>query len=207
MKINIISVLAGADEDIAISFEVSEGENRSVYKFWISISAYTRFSLSVGESSQDVFDAVEREAKIYAAYKKALYILGFGMQSKKTLQRKLITRGYESEIACVAIERLVENRLLVEEASAIREAEKCAEKLWGEARICAHLASKGYGDEEIKKAFFSLEDSGIDFSLNCAKLVEKKYLPLPKDKKELQKIIAALMRYGYSMSQIKASLK
>ena len=46
----------------------------------------------------------------------------------------------------------------------------------------------------------------MDFSLNCSKLIKKKYLPLPKDKKEMQKIIAALMRYGYSMSQIKSAV-
>ena len=206
MEINIISVVAGVDDDIAVTFEICEGENREVSKFWLSIPAYTQLSLAVGKSSQSVFEAVEREAKIYSAYKKALYILGFGMQSKKTLQRKLVMRGCKPEIALVAIERLVENRLLVEGDSVLREAEKCVEKLWGETRIRAHLASKGYGDEEIKKAFFALEDEGVDFSLNCIKLVEKKYLPLPKDKKELQKVIASLMRYGYSMSQIKFAM-
>lgn len=206
MRISIISITAGADDDIAVSFEICEGENRAVSKFWISVSAYTQFSLSVGESSQGVFDAVERESKIYSAYKKATYLLGFGSQSKKTLQTKLVMRGCEAEIAREAIERLVERQLLSEADMALREAEKCVLKLWGESRIRAHLAQKGYGEEEIKKAFFALEDEGVDFSLNCMKLIEKKYLPLPKDKKEMQKIIASLMRYGYSISQIKAAL-
>ena len=206
MEITIISITAGADDDIAVSFELCEGENRAVSKFWLSVSAYTQFSLSVGKSSQSVFDAVEREAKIYSAYKKATYLLGFGSQSRKTLQTKLVMRGCEAEIACEAIERLIERQLLSEEDMALREAEKCVLKLWGEARIHAHLARKGYREEEIKKAFFALEDGGVDFSLNCMKLIEKKYLPLPKDKKEMQKIIASLMRYGYSISQIKAAL-
>ena len=206
MEINIISIVAGSDDDISISFEILEGENRDVSRFLIPISAYTRLSLSMGKSSQSVFDIVEYESKIYVAHKKALYLLSFGTQSKKTLQRKLVMRGCEAEIARIAIDRLVENHLLIEEDSAVREAEKCVEKLWGENRIRAHLTSKGYGEAEIKKAFYALEDNDVDFSLNCSKLIEKKYLPLPKDKKEMQKIIAALMRYGYSMSQIKSAI-
>lgn len=206
MEINITSITAGSDEDVCVSFELVEGENRSRSRFFLPLSVFARLSLTVGASSQSVYETVELESKIFHAYKKALYLLSFGMQSKKTLQKKLVIRGCEAEIARVAIDRLVESRLLIEEDSAVREAEKCAEKLWGENRIRAHLISKGYGESEIKKAFFALEDNGVDFSLNCSKLIKKKYLPLPKDKKEMQKIIVALMRYGYSMSQIKAAL-
>ena len=206
MRIAITSIVAGVDDDIAVSFELCEGENRSVSKFWISIAAYTQFSLSVGESSQNVFDAVERESKIHFAYKKGLCLLGFGMQSKKRLQYKLLAKGCEAEFAREAIERLVENRLLVEEDSAVREAEKCVEKLWGGARIRAHLVNKGYSESAINEVFFALDDEGVDFSYNCETLIKKKYLPLPKDKKEMQKIITSLIRYGYSLSQIKAAM-
>ena len=206
MEINITAIVAGSDEDVCVSFELVEGENRSRSRFWLPLSVFARLSLTVGTSSQNVYDTVELESKIFYAYKKALYLLSFGMQSRKTLQKKLVMRGCEAEIVCIAIDRLVESRLLIEEDSAVREAEKCAEKLWGETRIRAHLVSKGYGEAEIKKAFFGLEDNGVDFSFNCSKLIKKKYLPLPKDKKEMQKIIAALLRYGYSMSQIKSAL-
>ena len=206
MDINIISIVAGKDEDVAISFEIVAGENRSISKFWLPLSVFTRLSLSVGASSQLVYETVERESKIFYAFKKALYLLNFGMQSRKALLRKLVMRGCEAEIANIALDRLVESQLLSEEDSVVREAEKCAEKLWGESRIRAHLVSKGYMDSDIKKAFYALEDNGVDFTSNCAKLIEKKYLPLPKDKKEMQKIIAALARYGYSVSQIKSAI-
>ncbi len=207
MEIFIISVGAGEGDDVRISFEIRDSDRRDLQRFLIPISAYTSLSLSVGEVDRTVFDEVEREAKIYEAYRKALYLLSFGAQSKKALQRKLVMRGCEEEFVRLAIERIAKNSLLCEEDAALREAEKCVEKLWGENRIRAHLAQKGYGETEIKKAFFALEDNGVDFSQNCAKLIEKKYMPLPKDKKELQKIIAALQRYGYSISQIKASFR
>ena len=206
MEIFITSVRAGDNDDVAVCFEIRDGENRCTERLLIPISVYTELSLCAGKTDRDVFDVVEKESKIYLAYRKALYLLSFGSQSARALQRKLVTRGYEPEIVFLAIERLERNHLLCEESSAIREAEKCVEKLWGESRIRSHLASKGYGGEEIKKAFLALEDNGVDFTLNCSRLIEKRYLPLPKDKRELQKIIAALTRYGYSISQIKASI-
>ena len=206
MEIFITSVRAGDNDDVAICFEMRDGENRCAKSLLIPIAVYTQFSLSVGKTDREFFDVVEKESKIYLAYRKALYLLSFGSLSAKMLQRKLLARGYEPEFVFLAIERLKDNHLLSEEDSAIREAEKCAEKLWGENRIRSHLATKGYGAEEIKKAFWALEDNGVDFTLNCSKLIEKRYLPLSKDKKELQKTIAALTRYGYTISQIKESI-
>ena len=207
MEIFIISVGAGDNDDLFISFEIRSGEMRDIQRFLIPITVYTDLSLKVGEVYQSVFEAVELEAKVYAAYRKALYLLSFGSQSAKVLKQKLVMRGCEAEIAGLAVERLIENRLLCNESSALREAEKCVEKLWGQVRIRAHLAQKGYSEADIKKAFYALEDDGVDFTLNCSRLIEKRYLPLPKDKKDLQKIIAALQRYGYSISQIKACIK
>ena len=37
-------------------------------------------------------------------------------------------------------------------------------------------------------------------------LLEKKAPQLPKDKKELQKLIASMQRYGFSLSQIKRAI-
>ena len=207
MEIFIVSISAGDGDDVFISFEIRDGDRRDTQKFLIPIAAYTDLSLKVGVSNRAVFEIVESESKIYTVYRKALYLLSFGSQSVKVLHEKLVMRGCDPDFAYLAIERLIENRLLCEESTALREAERCVEKLWGEARIRAHLVQKGYGEAEIKKAFYALEDDGVDFISNCSKLIEKRYLPLPKDKKDLQKIIAALQRYGYSISQIKACIK
>lgn len=206
MEAYITSVSAGGIGEIIVTFDLRDKDKRCTSKFLISDGAYTELALSVGISSSFVYDAVEREAKIYSAYKRALYMLGFASSSRKALCRKLIAKGCEPEFSELALERLEANGLLCEADSAIREGERCLEKLWGPERIRAHLKEKGYSDDSVSAVFFSFEDSAVDFDANCATLLEKKYSQIPTDKKELQKIIASLMRYGYSLSQIKRAL-
>ncbi len=206
MTFNVTSVSAGGIGEIIVSFDVREGEKRSVSRFLISDDAYTKLSLTVGMSDMLTYEAVEREAYIYGAYKRAIYLLGFSASSRRALYKKLVSKGFDPEYSRIALDRLSDNGLLCEADSAIREAEKCASKLWGEERIRAALFEKGYSDESISTAFFALEDSGVDFDENCLSLIKKKYSSLPTDKKELQKIISSLMRYGYSLSQIKRAI-
>ena len=206
MTFNVTSVSAGGIGEIIVSFDVREGEKRSVSRFLISDDAYTKLSLTVGMSDMLTYEAVEREAYIYGAYKRAIYLLGFSTSSRRALYKKLVSKGFDPEYSRIALDRLSDNGLLCEAESAIREAEKCASKLCGEERIRAALFEKGYSDESISTAFFALEDSGVDFDENCLSLIKKKYSSLPTDKKELQKIISSLMRYGYSLSQIKRAI-
>ena len=207
MNAYITSVSAGGLGEIIVAFELRDGERRSTSRFLISDGAYTELSLSVGVSDLYTYDAVERESRIYAAYKRALYLLGYASSSRRELQRKLTVKGYEPEFSALALDRLEANGLLCESDFALREAEKCLSKLWGEGRIRAHLLEKGYTAESVNAVFFAFEDSGVDFDENCALLVKKKYPIISSDKKDLQKIIASLMRYGYSLSQIKQALR
>ena len=207
MNAYITSVSAGGLGEIIVAFELRDGERRSTSRFLISDGAYTELSLSVGVSDLYTYDAVERESRIYAAYKRALYLLGYASSSRRELQRKLTVKGYEPEFSALALDRLEANGLLCESDFALREAEKCLSKLWGEGRIRAHLLEKGYTAESVNAVFFTFEDSGVDFDENCALLIKKKYPITPSDKKDLQKIIASLMRYGYSLSQIKQALR
>ena len=206
MDVSITSVSAGGLGEIVVTFEIREGSNRSVSRFLISDAAYIELSLAVGISSSTVYDAVEREANIYQAYKKALYLLGYTSASRKALLRKLVDKGCDAEYSSIALDRLEANGMLREMDFALREGERCLVKLWGRERIRMHLREKGYSDETINSVFFAFEDNGVDFDENCALLLEKKYSHIPTDKKELQKVIASLMRYGYSLSQIKEAI-
>ena len=206
MEIYLSAIRAGELGEIAVVFELRDMEKRSSSRFLISDARYAELSLTVGTSDRETYDEVEREARIYSAYKKALYLLGFASSSKKMLKRKLLEKGYDAENSAVALDRLEAAGLLREDDFALREAEKCLQKLWGEGRIRAHLYDKGYSREAVDSVFFAFEDQGVDFDENCATLVKKKFSNIPTDKKEMQKIIAAILRYGYSLSQIKRAL-
>jgi regulatory protein len=118
---------------------------------------------------------------------------------------KLVSKGFDKEIAQIAAARVAEQGFLCESISAQREAERCAAKLWGPVRIRAHLGSRGYGKDAIDGAMFSLEDAGIDYVESCQRLIESKYKKLPSDRTELQKLIASVCRYGYSLSDVKSA--
>ena len=104
MQAYITSISAGGLGEIIVTFEISDGENKSVSKFLISDAAYIELSLSIGASDISAYDAVERESNIYIAYKRALYALGFSSVSKKALLHKLVNKGCEVEYAREAIE-------------------------------------------------------------------------------------------------------
>ena len=84
MEINVISVSAGADGGIVVSFELREGEKRSVDRFLISLGAYTELSICVGRSSCEIYEAVAERAKLYGAYKHGSYLLGFSSCSSSS---------------------------------------------------------------------------------------------------------------------------
>lgn len=205
MRIEIVSLFAGGSDEISVGFELFEGENICRERFLIPTEVYIGLSLSKGECDREVYDAVEKEGQIYAAYKRGLYILGYGACSKNMLVSKLIAKGVDRTAAKEAVERICARGFVNEPESARREAEICVSKLWGVSRIRAHLMQKKYAAEAIDEALFAMEDAGVDFDENCKKAISVKYKRIPTDRAEMQKLVAAVCRLGYSVSQIKSA--
>jgi SOS response regulatory protein OraA/RecX len=206
MQIEICSLSAAGENEIAVSIEMRAADRREKRRLVIPSETYIDLRLEKGECSRELYDTLEREAEIYAAYRRGVSILGYGACSKRMLISKLIAKGIDRSIAPIAVERIEERGYIAEDASARREAERCAAKLWGESRIRAHLASKGYGKDAVDDAMFSLEDAGVDFEENCVKLVESKCKCIPTDRLALQKLIASISRYGYSLGEVKSAI-
>lgn len=208
MQILITSVFAAGTDEISVGVEIRERETVSREKFLISASLYTELGITKGECDEELYVNLSQEARIYAAFKRGMSILGFGGCSEKMLISKLISKGFDKESAQIAAARIRDKGFLCEQSNARREAERCAAKLWGPIRIRAHLASKGYGSDAVDDAVFSLEDNGVDFEDSCVRLVVSKCKAnkLPRDREELQKLIASVMRCGYSSGQVKHAL-
>ena len=204
LKLNV-TALRSVGDDISVEITVQSGENVCKECFVISCSAYVELGIKKGECSTELYESVAAESKTYAAFRRGAYILGFGICSEKMLVSKLLQKGFEREAAINAVARLSEKGFLNNRQNAHREAEKCAAKLWGQTRIKAELLKKGYSSEDAESAIFSLEDAGLDFDESCETLIDKKYPALPKERVEMQKLIASVCRYGYSIGQIKAA--
>ena len=205
MRIEIVSFSAAGEDEIAISVELCEGENFERRRLVLPSFVYADMRLCRGECSAELYDAIEGEARIYVAYKRGLYILGFGTCSERMLVSKLVSKGFDKTVSREAVARLAQKGFLSEGDGALREAERCVAKLWGATRIRAHLVSKGYSSDAVNKAMFALDDAGVDFLQNCIKLIDTKCKVLPSDRGELQKLIASICRYGYSLGDVKAA--
>ena len=206
MQIEICSLSAAGEDEIAVSIEMRAADRSEKRRLVIPSGTYIELGLSKGECSRELYDTLEREAEIYAAYRRGVSILGYGACSKRMLTSKLISKGIDRSIAGIAVEKIESRGYIAEDASARREAERCAAKLWGESRIRAHLNSKGYGKDAVDDAMFSLEDAGVDFEENCVRLVESKCKCIPTDKLAMQKLIASISRYGYSLGEVKNAI-
>ena len=160
--------------------------------------------LAKGEISPEEFDKLEKESKKCRAYLRGANILGYGANSEKKLTEKLQKRGFDREIAAAAAKKLKSDGFIDEENDAANKAFACARKLWGKKRIIAKLYESGYREDAIKAATERL--SKVDFTENCKKLIAKKVKVLPTDRKELDKLLAFLIRYGYSLSEIKQAV-
>lgn len=207
MTISITSLRARGEDEIAVSFRLCEGDNVCDETFVVSGADILRMRLSTGDSTREVYEEVSHAADLHYAAKRALSVLGYGACSKKNLERKLVMKHIAPDIAAEVCDILEEKGYIDDGGNAVREAELCARKLWGTRRIAAAMYKKGYSEGAVRSALYALEDEGVDFVSNCARLIESRYSCVPKDRAELGKLYAAMMRYGYSASEISEALK
>ncbi|MBQ8140678.1 MAG: regulatory protein RecX [Clostridia bacterium] len=203
IEITSVSARSGGAE-VELGVRICNGENFETKRIVLLSRRYAELSVTSGSVSQECFEELELEAEICRAVKRGMYILGYGASSKKNMVLKLRSKGFSREISETASEYLCELGYINEEKDAVCEAERCLKKYWGRRRISASLYEKGYSDEAVRAALESLR--GVDFSERCAELIRKRFRVVPDEPRELQKLIASMVRYGYSSSEIKEAL-
>lgn len=207
MNVSVLSFTARGEGEIAVTFEIRDGELSQKETFLLSARLFADMRITAGECSRECFDRVAEAAEIYRATKKGLSLLSFSRCSRKALVRKLVVKGFSKECALDAVDELARQGYIDENADALREAEICVAKLWGESRIRQKLYEKGYSDEAVSMALYALEDNGVDFSEVCAERLRKMVEVIPSEPKGKQKLIASLIRYGFSNSQIRDAIR
>lgn len=206
MKIEIVSSLAVHEgREVELVIETSEVYKMNTYRYTISREAYDRLGLADGEISREDMKALSYEEEKYRATKKAFDILAFGRNSARTLALKLRHRNFSPRICDEVVELLKEKGYIREDEDVIREAEGCVEKCWGMRRILMYLHEKGYDNNAITVAREYLSE--VDFIDTCVQLIRSKFGTLPKEESERNKVISALIRYGYSTTEIKNAAK
>ena len=192
-------------DTICIGVELSDPmRNLSETRRYLVLTEFlNKLGLSKGVISREKLEELERASSLSAAYGRALSILAYGANSAYALTLKLRQRGFDAEMADATVALLRERGYLREQKDARREAERCLSKGWGQKRIELYLRQRGYQNEDIRCA---LEELGeIDEVARCAQVAARKSATPPADAKEKQKLIAYLIRQGYSMSVIRTA--
>ena len=183
----------------------SDGGERDARTYTILPEQYASMKLRRGEIDPETVDALEEAARLSEAIRKGLQLLSYGAQSEKALKQKLRARGYDPELAAATAAYLSSLGVMDERGDAMRAVQSCRRKHWGMRRILSHLFQKGYPESVIRTIQTELE--GEDFVPDCVELIRAKYRGAPEGREEKQKMTAALMRYGYSLGEIRCAIE
>ena len=207
MTVTVVSLLSRGERGIEVCFEISDGEHIDKETFLVGIDTVATLNIKKGECDKELFDKVSEASRLYSAVRRGTNILGYGACSEKGLTRKLIAKGEDPAVVACAVKELVKRGYIDPHADAAREAEKCARKLWGKRRIVAELYKKGYSEDSVKNALYSLEDNEVDFVEICAERIRMTVKELPSDPMAKRKLTMGLQRYGFSLAEIKEAMR
>lgn len=200
MKITNVSRYKGT------TYEVEIDESRKIY---LHIDIITDFSVRTGmEVERDELRKIIYASNFRRAYQRALFLLDYRDYSAKEMTEKLV-KTYKNEALCDAVlNKLKENSFIDDERYAERMARKLVEvKKYGFRRAKRELMQKGIDQFTAEDA---LEMYSETFSENLAELLSTKhsrYLTDETDRKSIEKVKSALVRYGYDFSEINRAVR
>ncbi len=199
----IKNVSRRADGSVCVSAEVSNSSGSEGVEFVMLEELFSELGADIGEIDGDVLEELDRRSDITCAYFSACSSFAYTQSSINALYKKLICKGFSRDTSLCAIE-LVRSRGFVDEAEiAVRRAELMTEKLWGRSRIMQKLREEGFPRDVVENVRILLENT--DFVENCTRVIKKKYRCAPTDRREKEKMYAALVRMGYTLSEIRSA--
>ena len=152
---------------------------------------------------KDALSELTDSIKKRRAYNHGVDILSRREHSVKELTDKLIMKGH-GEYAYYAVEKLVSYGYLDDRRFACLFANELIRlKSYGKRRIEQELFRKGIDRDIIKEILDECEFPAEAL----AELIERKYLKYLSDEKGVNKTVNALLRLGYSYSEIRDAIK
>ena len=165
---------------------------------------YSEKFRNLKEITQEELTELLDSVSFRRAYNKGLDFLSRRPFGTKELIKKLCEKGHEKEASQKACERLIELGLLNDEEYARILANDLLErKSYSIKRIKQELAFRGIDREIVENTVDSLDN---DPQKSIIMLVKKKYINKLNDEKGKKRTVDALLRLGYSYSDIKNAL-
>lgn len=154
---------------------------------------------------QELSDIV-KQSHIKRAKSRAMWYLSQSSCAKKMLVTKL-KRSFPEFAAVIAVERMEELGLIDDEVYAKHRLRRIVEEKKVSVKYAKQLLrAEGIDAEQIDAAEQELYDTDYSPKSVIADIIERKYKSKLNDKNNVQKVIAALMRKGYSYSEIREVL-
>lgn len=162
-----------------------------------------RFSLRAGMELDDgTMEALQTSARSSSAKAQAANIIGSRPLSKRELTRRLVQKGNEETDAQAAADWLEDLGAVDDAAYAAALARHYGARGYGPQRLREELRRRGVPRELWEDAVAELPDSGDVLDA----LIQKRSRGDLTDPKERRRICDALLRRGFSWSQVKAAM-
>ncbi len=206
MKIQVKHAAARQSGGVTVKILISDGEHKETRSLVLSDCEWARLGFRVGDVlDEDSYDALDEAAEYCEAVRKGMDLLSYGANSRDALAVKLQRRGYDRQLSRRVAAELYARGYINEDADAQGIVRACLARGYGRGRIITKLRERGYENGVISRVLEQLDE--VDFAANCAALIRKKYKKLPEERTELDKLISAMARYGYSYGEIKGALE
>ena len=157
------------------------------------------------EYSHEEFEEILSDSEYNIAKNRAFNILEYRAHTEKELFDKLCQKTDE-DTANAVVEKMRDIGLVDDKALLKDKLENLLKvKKYGRIRVINELTLKGFDRDEIKETIDEMEYD--EFSTIC-EIIEKRYLEelAEGDAKTRQKIVAALMRRGFSYDDVKSAI-
>lgn len=200
MKITSVSKYKGS------TYEAELDDGRKLY---LHADIITDFGIHAGmETDRDTLKKIVYASNFRRAYQRALYLLDYRDYTYSEMFKKLV-ENYKSEALCTAVmKRLTEHGFINDERYAERMAHKLVEiKHFGYRRCKREIMLKGVDRFIAEDALTPYSETFGENLMELLRTKHSRYLTDIEDRKSIEKVKSALVRYGYDFSEINRAVK
>ncbi|MCR5600470.1 MAG: RecX family transcriptional regulator [Ruminococcus sp.] len=200
MKITSVTRYKGS------TYEAELDDGRKLY---LHADIITDFGIHAGmETDRETLRKIIYASNFRRAYQRALYLLDYRDYTYSEMFKKLV-ENYKSEALCTAVmKRLTEHGFIDDVRYAERMARKLVEiKRFGRRRSKRELMQKGISDFIAEDALAPYSEVFEENLMELLRTKHSRYLTDREDKRSIEKVKSALVRYGYEFTEINRAVK
>ena len=188
------------------TYEVELDDGRNIY---LHIDIIADYGLRSGmQLERDELRKIIYSSNFRRAYQYALYCLDHRDYSAKEMTKKLIGT-YKNERLCTdVVKKLTDNTLIDDERYAEKLARRMVEiKKYGFRRALREITLKGIDKFTAEDALAPYSGTYAENLMHLLNTKHYRYLTDIEDRKSVEKVKSALVRYGYGFDEINRAVK